>query len=244
MIQFFQRIKRFYRKLFLQPIRVFCIHHVGNEYNSRTTWKRDWIETERFKLSIENLQKEYRFISLTEAYYKICHDSFRFEKYAVLTADDGYRSLLSIIPWLIDHHIPITLFLNGRYLQGESCSPHILELSKENHEKNEAELAKELYLTIKEVNDFNSPLISISSHGYEHIDATKISETEFLSQITRNIEMLKDFPSFIPFHAYTWGRHNEITDAVLHRLKIMPVLMDGQKNYNDSMSIHREEFPG
>ena len=110
--------------------------------------------------------------------------------------------------------------------------------------ENEIELAKELYMTIKDVEQLNSPLITVSSHGYEHLDATRVSETEFISQITKNIEILKGFSSFIPFHAYTWGRHNEKTDAILHKLKIIPVLMDGQKNYNDSSAIHREEFPG
>ena len=102
-------------KLRLQPIRVFCFHQVSDEYAPLTMWEEDWTQTELFKRNIQNLKERgYTFISLPEAYFKLKNDSFRREKYAVLTADDGFKSMLNILPWLIEQRIPVTLFVNPK----------------------------------------------------------------------------------------------------------------------------------
>ncbi len=166
------------------------------------------------------------FISLTEVYKHICNDWFRYKKYSVLTFDDGYATLKELLPWLEEQRIPATLFINGKYLDGKS------------YRKN----PKEQYLTKEEIFALTSPLIEIGSHGWEHTDASKISTEEFIQSIAQNVELLQTHPHFIPFHAYTWGRHNGMTDIILQSKNIIPVYMDGMKNYNNQHIIHRELF--
>ena len=72
-------------KLRMQPIRVFCFHHVSAVYNPDVYCKPDWIPLDFLKNYLEQLQAEgYKFISLAEAQTKISNDKFRIGKYAVL----------------------------------------------------------------------------------------------------------------------------------------------------------------
>lgn len=187
--------------------------------------------------------KEYSFISLTEAQQKLAKDFIRTSKYAVLTFDDGYRSSLPILKWLDSIHIPYTLFLNGKYLDGESCSPHLFEKASRIWPNiTEIELAEGLYLTSKDLLCLTG--LQVGSHGYDHLDATSLDLNVFADSIKCNFKLLiQQSHSTIPFHAYTWGSHNAETDEVLSRIGVIPVLLDGGKNYEDSSVIHRELFP-
>lgn len=84
------------------------------------------------------------------------------------------------------------------------------------------------------------PLLTIASHGWEHTDASQMTIDEFKHYIETNVELLHSNSSYIPFHAYTWGRHTADTDAYLLSKKIIPVYIDGMKNYNEPNVIHRE----
>lgn len=214
-------------KLRLQPIRVFCFHQVSDEFDDSTMHEGDWMETNAFKRSIFALQQQgLTFISLQEAYKKMQYDLIRSRKYAVLTADDGWASIQNILPWLNEQKIPITLFLNPGYLD----SKHYRDRETEK------------YLTEKEVQQLYEqyPLVTIGSHGWEHHDAAKQSVEEFEDSVSRSIEFLQRMPNYISFFAYTWGNHMEMTDEQLKSHDIIPVLMDGMKNYNEKNAIHRE----
>ena len=219
------KIRRKWMKLRLQPIYVFCFHHVCETFDAASMNQRDWMQIDEFKQKVLKMQQDgVEFISLKEAYNKITNDKFRNRKYAVLTFDDGYASLKEILPWLEEQQISVTLFINGKYLDGTS------------YRKN----PKEKYLTKEELFALTSPLIEIGSHGWEHTDASKISTEEFIQSIAQNVELLQTHPRFIPFHAYTWGIHNEMTDILLQSKNIIPVYMDGMKNYREQQVIHRE----
>lgn len=186
----------------------------------------DWMQMDKFKNAImEKRQNGIVFISLEDAYSHICNDWFRNKQYAVLTFDDGYASLKEILPWLEAESIPFTLFINGKYLDGKS------------YRNNQ----KEQYLTKTEIFGLVSPKIEIGSHGWEHSsDVKKKTESEFAEYIDKNIQLLSNHPRYISFHAYTWGHHTKATDKQLAQMNIIPVLMDGAKNYNDTRYIHRE----
>lgn len=219
------KIKRKWTKLRLQPIRVFCLHHVCEAYDEKSMNECDWMQIDEFKNKILAMQQDgVEFISLTNAYRHICNDWFRCKKYVVLTFDDGYASLKEILPWLKEQRIPVTLFINGKYLDGKS------------YRKN----PNEKYLTNEELFSLISPLIEIGSHGWEHTDASKMSVNDLKLSIEQNIELLHAHPCYIPFHAYTWGKHNGVTDTILQSKNIIPVYMDGMSNYSDFKVIHRE----
>lgn len=212
-------------KLRLQPIRVFCLHHVCKTFDAESMNKGDWMQIDEFKSKVLALrQSGVKFISLADAYQHICKDWLRCKKYAVLTFDDGYASLKEILPWLNEQQIPATLFINGKYLDGKS------------YRKN----PKEKYLTKEELFALTSPLIEIGSHGWEHIRATEMTDEAFRTSVEQNVRLLSTHPDYIPFWAYTYGSHSEQTDDYLRARHMLPVYIDGQKNYNEKQVTHRE----
>ena len=212
-------------KLRLQPIRVFCMHHVCATFDAESMNRADWMQIDEFKSKVLALrQSGVEFISLTEAYQHICHDRLRCKKYAVITFDDGYASLKEILPWLEEHDIPATLFINGKYLDGKS------------YRKN----PKEQYLTQAELFSMTSPLLEMASHGWEHIRTSEMTEQQFEESVVLDTEALSSHPNYIPFWAYTYGTHTQASDAILIEHKLTPVLIDGMMNYNNPHEIQRE----
>lgn len=221
-----RKVKHFY----IRPIRVFLFHQVSNDFDAATMKAGDWTATDQFKHNIERLLEEYCFISLPNAHKKMRSDFFRFRKYAVLTSDDGWASLNNILPWLSEKEIPVTLFLNPCYFDGR------------HFRDNETER----YLTYSDINALlqSFPEVSIASHGWEHVRATEQNEEEFRSSVLTSVKVLKTFPNFVPFFAYTYGSYNEMTDRVLRGCGLIPVLIDKNKNWKDSAVIHRELLDG
>lgn len=223
--ELFHRISRKMTKLRLRPIRVFCLHHVCERFDTESMNQGDWVQIDQFKSKVQAMRQEgVEFISLTETYRHISNDWFRYRKYAALTFDDGYASLKEILPWLKEQKIPVTLFINGKYLDGKS------------YRKN----PNERYLTKDELFALTSPLIEIGSHGWEHIRVTEMTSEEFEESVEKNIKLLSTHPNYIPFWAYTYGSHTANTDTYLHQQSLIPIYIDGMKNYNEKQIIHRE----
>ena len=224
---FFSKVCRKFMKLRLQPIRIYCLHHVCEKFDPESMYACDWMEISSFQSKINDLRKQgYEFISMTEAYAHLQNDWIRTKKYAVLTFDDGYKSLQEILPWLEEQQIPATLFVNGKYLDGISC--------REN--------PKEQYLTYDELFALTSPLIEIGHHGWEHTVADEMNNEELYLSLSNNERILSNHPRYITFWAYAWGRHNKHNDEFLHSKGIVPILIEGNKNYKWIGSIHRESL--
>ena len=223
--EFIEKIQRKWLKLRLHPIHVFCLHHVCEQFDADAMYPCDWIALVEFKKKINILRGQgYQFISLTSAYEHLKKDWFRRKKYAVLTFDDGYKSLNEVLPWLKEQKIPATLFINGKYLDGKSYR----------------DIPKERYLTYDELFSLTSSLIEVGHHGWEHVAATEMSETELIDSMQKNIEVLSSHPRYIPFWAYTWGQHTERADTCLKQVGITPVIITGHGNYNFNGLIDRE----
>ena len=227
LIEILAKIRRKWTKIRLQPIRIFCFHQVSGTFDESTMKECDWLQTDAFKRIILYLREQGDvFISLPKEYNKLKHNIIRSKKYAVLTADDGWASLKNILPWLNEQQIPVTLFLNPAYLDG----------------KHYRELPTEKYLTVAEVAHLYEqyPLVTIGMHGWDHVDATRQTEEEFKESIEQSVQYLSNLPNYIPYFAYTWGRHTEVTDSILIKNGITPIPIMGGKNYNVSRIIDRE----
>lgn len=212
-------------KIRLQPIRIFCLHHVCEQFDADVMHPCDWMALDEFKQKIIALRNQgYQFISLTKAYHHLKKDYFRRKKYVVLTFDDGYKSLTEVLPWLEEQKIPATLFINGKYLDSKSY--------RETH--------KEQYLTYDELFALTSPLIEIGHHGWEHKAIREMSEAEVIESMQKNIEILSSHPRYIPFWAYTYGIHNKNSDAIITHANLIPILVAGNKNYQWKGNIDRE----
>lgn len=222
------RIKRKWIKIRLQPIRVFCFHQTSEVFDASTMWKCDWISTNDFKTKINHLQKEYTFISLSDAYDKLQHDTIRTKKYAVLTADDGWASMKNILPWLKEQNIPITLFVNPLYLDG---------VHKQERET-------EQLLTKEDIEEIlqKYPNVTLASHGWSHADVTTLSDKEFVENIEHSELALSQFKYKIPFYAFTYGRYKNAFIVILHEHHLVPVLIDRKTNIKFDGVIHRENI--
>lgn len=219
------KINRKLTKLRLQPIRVFCLHHVCEQFNAESMCSCDWMALNEFKQKINILRSQgYQFISLTEADNRLKKDVFRRKKFAVLTFDDGYKTLLEVLPWVEEQNIPATLFINGKYIDGKSYR----------------ETPKEKYLTYDELFALISPLIEIGHHGWEHKSVDKMLEAELIESMQKNIEILSSHPRYIPFWAYTYGKHSNENDMIITQNNLVPVLVAGNKNYQWMGYIDRE----
>lgn len=221
------KIHRKWIKLRLQPIRVFCFHHVSEIFDESTMKRCDWIPMDLFKREISQMQKEgYEFISLPEAHAMLEHDIFRKRKFAVLTADDGWASIKNVLPWLKEQHIPITLFINPSYLDG----------------KHYREKETEKYLTVEELRGLseNDSLVTIGSHGWEHIETTRQTEEDFCDSVNRTKDFLKHYKNYIPYYAFTYGRYTKEQLLMIRRRREVPILVRGNKNYIYQDYIDRE----
>lgn len=211
----------------LQPIRVFCVHHVSDSFDDSTMYSIDWLQTDVFKSEINQLRNEgYEFVSLESATNHLKNDIVRHQKYAVLTADDGWASMKNILPWLDEQKIPITLFLNPPYLDGQ----HFREKETEK------------YLSWDDIREMATlyPHVSIGSHGWEHTDATLQTIDEFKQSIKLSKEALQEMPNYIPYYAFPYGKYNSGYIAAVEGLGLTPLLVSGNKNIIYSNYIDRE----
>lgn len=222
------RISRKLMHMRLHPIRVFLFHQVSDVYDETLCKKGDWTQMDVFKSMILKLKENYEFLSLSQAVGHLQKDVLRTKKYAVLTSDDGTSSLKNILPWLKEQNIPVALFVNAKYLDGVSYR----------------NMPTESYLTKEELFALNYDGIEVANHGWEHNDITKLDWQQFVDSMERNIAVLRDHPHYVPFWAYTWGRYMQAHDDYLISRQIVPVLIDGMKNYNDATHIHRELLDG
>lgn len=222
---FIYKVLRKWIKLRLQPIRIFCLHHVCEQFDADAMYPCDWMALDVFQHKIHALRTQgYQFISLTEAYKHLKTDCFRRKKYAVLTFDDGYKSLQEVLPWLEEQQIPATLFINGKYLDGKSYR----------------DTPKEQYLTYDELFSLTSSLIEVGHHGWEHVAAIEMTEEELTESLQKNRDILSSHPRYIPFLAYTYGKWSDNAQYIIKKSGITPVMVSSSMNYNNSVSIDRE----
>ena len=229
--------------MWYQPIRVFVFHHVSDERDTLVCQEPDWTQLNQFKRNIEYLSQDCTFISLAEAHCKLQYDWFRCRKYAVLTTDDGLASVLNVLPWLEEKMIPLTLFINTRYMEGDKIKPiHQKWLQELPPDADVKAIAKRMYLSKEQIFAMTSPNIEIGMHGHEHLDARAISEAEFEQNIEQCEQQLVNHPRYVSAYAYPWGRCSDASLQYLQEHGIVPVVVDGNKNYVWRGYISRESI--
>lgn len=221
-----RKIRKKLDGLCCKPIEVFVFHAVSDKYDETLNLRTDWSSTEDFKTTILALKGNYCFIPLNEAYRKLKKDWVRTVSYAVLTCDDGFASVMGILPFLEAQQIPVTLFVNPKYMDGKT--------------KREGYTVNPQYILKEEMWNLKSPMISIGMHGFEHNDATQMTKLEFSDSVERCMQILEPHPRYIPFFAYTWGNYSKMTQQVLSEKRIIPVFTDGESNYRYRDGIGRK----
>ena len=238
MSRFFKRLKKKGLRMRFRPIRVFCFHELGEAFEDSP----DWIPTPFLIGTIQQLlDSGYKFISLEEAHAHLKNDRIRMSKYAVLTADDGLKCQLDVLAWLEEKKIPITLCLNVLSLSNKICGLPYRKWYHIEDEETEKQYAEQLYISESELQEIDSDLVTFALHGVNHDEAaTEISLDDFKQDVEACINKFSSNKHYVPFYAYKYGKHNRKTDEVLHQYSLTPILVDGEKNYNDASCIHRE----
>lgn len=214
------------RHLYSQ-VDVFLFHAVSEQFDEKKNLRVDWISTQEFKQLVTKISRDYVFVSLEEAKKILDHKIWKGRaKYAVLTCDDGYRSVLDILPFLEAKEIPITLFLNPKYLDGVSKREDYVESPE--------------YIGFEDLRNLNAKYVSIGMHGYEHVDVTKQEPEAFRASLRECVSYLNSQKCFIPYFAYTWGKCNQMTQEILTEEGIVPVFADGKSNYGYCQGISRK----
>jgi peptidoglycan/xylan/chitin deacetylase (PgdA/CDA1 family) len=205
--------------------------------------EEDWTQLDQFKRNIEKLQERYTFISLNEAHEKLSHDKLRFRHYAVLTTDDGLSSVLNIIPWLEEKKIPLTLFVNTRYMEGDKIKPiHQKWLHELAPDADERAIAKKMYLSKEQLYALDSPNIEIGMHGHRHMYVPSATEEQFEEELNICMEKLKAHPRFIRAYAYPWGDETIESLQYMWKIGVVPVVLNGEGNYKYERYIDRESI--
>jgi len=220
-----RKTERIYNKLLLAPIEVFVFHSVSDTYDPSSCLKQDWSSTAAFQQKILELKQQYTFISLPEATSRLQSENLRRKHYAVLTSDDGFKTVLTVLPFLTEQNIPITLFLNPQYLDGTTIRPDYAPQPQ--------------YLTHDDLAQITSPLVTIGMHGYQHLDCAAQTPSDFRQNVAACIDALGSHPRYIPYFAYPWGNHTPSTQQTLRDMRITPVLCDGRSNHRYSDGISR-----
>ena len=241
MSRFVDKLKKKWSRIRFRPIRVFCFHGVVGDTDENNP---DSIPKSFLMESIQQLLNSgYKFISLKDAHAHIKNDKIRMNKYAVLTADDGLKCQLEVLSWLEEKNIPITLSLNVLSLSNKVCGLPYRKWYHIEDKDTEKQYAEQLYISESELQEIKSELVTFALHGVNHDEpSTEISLGDFKQDVESCIQKFSSSKHYVPFYAYKYGKHNRNTDEVLRQYGLTPILVDGEKNYNDVSCIHRESL--
>ncbi len=192
-----RRISKFYSILFKKnkARKIILIYHsVGN-----TPWA---INTENFKNQIKFLKNRCEIVSLNNL---LQNNNSGNKIQVALTFDDGYACLFdTIFPILQFENAVATVYINTGWM-GESS-----ELRKDSN-SNLGHYPGEKFLTWDEVKILEQAGWEIGSHGVDHFDLTKESESKIQAELTNSKILIENKLQKPCNHfAYTFGKHNKL----------------------------------
>ena len=167
-------------------IPVLMYHKVGDDKDNDAVIREDLFR-EQMKFLKDN---GYNPLTMEQLYEYVINGAAVPEKPVVLTFDDGYADTYSIVyPIMKEYGFPATVFINPGDIGTR--------------------------LTWDQVREMHRNGITISNHGFQHIEMGQLSEAKQIENITKAQEALakevgiKDNPWF----CYPYGDKNEFTDS-------------------------------
>jgi peptidoglycan/xylan/chitin deacetylase (PgdA/CDA1 family) len=100
---------------------IFCLHHVGPKTTSNFAPNANLETTPQFLEAIILLMKRkgYALLSLSEAVEQIRTKTFKHDRFAVFTLDDGYKdNFVHAMPVFTRHNCPFTVYVAPRIAEG------------------------------------------------------------------------------------------------------------------------------
>jgi peptidoglycan/xylan/chitin deacetylase (PgdA/CDA1 family) len=158
-----------------RPIAVFVNHQVSALFTPGIDCDSDWSSVDLYENNIAWILENYEVISLDKAIHLIESGSKIKKKYAVLTFDDGYASVLNALAILERYDLPATLFINSAYLDNALYSSvNAYNYIKAQPDEKRANLPKELvkaceYLEKEPSSDEYKQAVRIINENIKHI---------------------------------------------------------------------------
>jgi len=175
-------------------IRVFMYHHIGMEEKYPSTS----VSTEQFEKHLAYLQEhEYTVLTLGEALDSLYSGKNVPEKSAVVTMDDGYRSIWdNALPLLEEYDFPATIFVATGYVGGEN------------------------FLTWDQISKLEAKGFEIGNHSHAHSyfvnkPAGKIGDV-FAADLKQSHELFRRHLGRVPgLYAYPFGEYSPEMISIL-----------------------------
>lgn len=190
-------------------IPVLMYHKIGDDKDNDAVIREDLFR-EQMKFLKDN---GYNPLTMDQLYDYVVNGAAVPEKSVVLTFDDGYADTYSIVyPIMKEYGFAATVFINPGDVGTRLTWDQIREMHKNG--------------------------ITISNHGFQHIEMGQLSEAKQIENITKAQEALakevgiKDNPWF----CYPYGDKNEFTDAATKKagIKMSMAMKSGWAHTGDN----------
>ena len=190
-------------------IPVLMYHKIGDDKDNDAVIREDLFR-EQMKFLKDN---GYNPLTMDQLYEYVVNGAAVPEKPVVLTFDDGYADTYSIVyPLMKEYGFAATVFINPGDVGTRLTWDQIREMHKNG--------------------------ITISNHGFQHIEMGQLSEAKQIENITKAQEALakevgiKDNPWF----CYPYGDKNEFTDAATKKagIKMSMAMKSGWAHTGDN----------
>lgn len=238
-------------------------HQLGETFDPKIHNAYIWNSLELFDAHMDYLRKNYTIVSLKDGLEALKQKTIS-ETLVCITFDDGDASMTKLaMPLLERLQIPATFFINtaygsekmgywynlGPYFEDEvlleaaetirtTGDPKVyhslLQLEHDCNEKHTGK-ASPFYANYKTFESCTNPLFHFGLHGHEHLRFSMLSREEQLQNLSRNIEVMKDWPNYVPYFAIPFGTPkdwNSDTLEVSEELNVVPLL--AYHGYNTS----------
>lgn len=167
-------------------IPVLMYHKIGDDKDNDAVIREDLFR-EQMKFLKDN---GYNPLTMDQLYEYVVNGAAVPEKPVVLTFDDGYADTYTIVyPLMKEYGFPATVFINPGDIGTR--------------------------LTWDQVREMHKNGITISNHGFQHVEMGQLSEEKQIENITKAQEALAKEVGIKnnPWFCYPYGDKNEFTDS-------------------------------
>lgn len=190
-------------------IPVLMYHKIGDDKDNDAVIREDLFR-EQMKFLKDN---GYNPLTMDQLYEYVVNGAAVPEKPVVLTFDDGYADTYSIVyPLMKEYGFAATVFINPGDVGTRLTWDQIREMHKNG--------------------------ITISNHGFQHIEMGQLSEAKQIENITKAQEALAKEVGIKnnPWFCYPYGDKNEFTDAATKKagIKMSMAMKSGWAHTGDN----------
>jgi peptidoglycan/xylan/chitin deacetylase (PgdA/CDA1 family) len=200
-----------------KPILILNFHQISSQFNPKIDLQSNWTSLNSFNQTIGFLQaNNYQLISLKEAVNIVESKQKRKKHYAAITFDDGYASILNILPYLEKNKIPVTFFINTAYLDDKLYNwvdivNYVLNVA------DKSEISSELFESINNLNKTQNSVEFFKEKEIAEDFAKKIKDWPSRWLTTEELFGIKNPLFSIGLHGHEHLKYDIMPDEICKR---------------------------